>query len=429
MRREQVLFPALRYVAKRPWLARGLNPLLAPYNPFDPDRRSNPYPGYQLLRNEGPVMYHERLQGYIVSGYDEAEAVLRSPSVSVDRSGQLLTVRPYSQLDDDVMAFFSTWLISIDPPDHTRLRKLISRAFTPRSIELLEPGVANQTNELLDDLARRSADAALSPPASTSCRRSPTSSHSGDRTALGIPKSDWPWLKTISDEVVKFVDPLNGFDPERDEPSRSRVAHFGDLVEQRRIEPGDDLFSRLIAIEEDGDRLTRNELISMLSLVMGPATRPRRASSATPCSPSTPTPTLADCSCNAAISTRMPSKSSCDSTARCRSPSARRSNRSMSEAYASSPEATSPSCSEPPTVILGATIGPVICPRPPRPQAAVVRPRHPPLCRCGARPHGRPSRRHVLRSSLPWLLGRSRRDALEVDPHPAGPSSLPVFLD
>ncbi|MEZ5377336.1 MAG: cytochrome P450 [Acidimicrobiales bacterium] len=270
MRREQVLFPALRYVAKRPWLARGLNPLLAPYNPFDPDRRSNPYPGYQLLRNEGPVMYHERLQGYIVSGYDEAEAVLRSPSVSVDRSGQLLTVRPYSQLDDDVMAFFSTWLISIDPPDHTRLRKLISRAFTPRSIELLEPGVANQTNELLDDLARRSADAAL--PASVDVM--PTFADllpiQVIGQLLGIPKSDWPWLKTISDEVVKFVDPLNGFDPsEMNRLVRELSTYFGDLAEQRRIEPGDDLFSRLIAIEEDGDRLTRNELISMLSLVMG----------------------------------------------------------------------------------------------------------------------------------------------------------------
>ncbi len=270
MRREQVLFPLLRSVAKRDWLARGLTPLLAPFNPFDPERRTNPYPGYQLLRNEGPIVYHERLRGYIVTGYEECEAVLRSPDASVDRTDQLLSIRPYSQLDDDVMAFFNSWLISIDPPDHTRLRKLISRAFTPRSIEQLEPSVVALADELLDDLARRSADDDLPASVDVMATFADLLPIQVIGQMLGLPRDDWPWLKTVSDEVVRFVDPLNGFDPsEMNRLVRELSDYFTDLADQRRDAPGDDLLSRLIEIEEDGDRLTRNELVSMVSLVMG----------------------------------------------------------------------------------------------------------------------------------------------------------------
>ncbi len=270
MRREQVLFPVLRHIAKRPAMARALTPLLAPYNPFDPERRANPYPGYQRLRNEGPVMYHQRLRGYIVTGYDECEAVLRSPNASVDRSDQLLAIRPYNQLDDDVLAFFSTWLISIDPPDHTRLRRLISRAFTPRSIELLEPSVEAITEELLDDLARRSADPDLPASVDVMTTFADLLPIQVIGQLLGIPKDDWPWLKTVSDTVVTFVDPLNAFDP----GEMNRLVHdlsdyFMALADRRREEPADDLLSRLLEIEDDGDRLSRSELISMVSLVMG----------------------------------------------------------------------------------------------------------------------------------------------------------------
>ncbi len=270
MRREQVLFPVLRHVAKREWAARAMTPLLAPYNPFEPERRSNPYPGYQLLRNEGAAMYHRRLRSYIVTGYDECEAVLRSPAVSVDRSEQLLAIRPYTQLDDDVLAFFSNWLISIDPPHHTRLRKLISRAFTPRSIELLEPEVEALAMDLLDDLARPSADDQLPASVDVMTAFADLLPIQVVGQLLGIPKADWPWLKEVSDVVITFVDPLNAFGP----GEMNRLVHelsdyFMDLADQRRAAPTNDLISRLIEIEDDGDELTRSELISMVSLVMG----------------------------------------------------------------------------------------------------------------------------------------------------------------
>lgn len=268
MDRDQVLFPALRHVAKRTLLSTILNPLLAPYNPFSAERRVDPYPGYQQLRDIGPIMYHERLRVYLVTGYDEAEAVLRSPQTSVSLRTELLEYRPYSQLDPDVAEFFANWLIGIDPPDHTRLRKLVSRAFTPRSVEQLEPSVITITDELLADLADR---------ARARNESVDVMSYFADvlpirviGSMLGIPSQDWPWLKTVSDEVVKFIDPINGFDPRSMNARVHELSdYFMELVEQRRSDPADDLITRLIEAEAEGDKLTRTELISMVSLVMG----------------------------------------------------------------------------------------------------------------------------------------------------------------
>lgn len=268
MDRDQVLLPAIRHIAKRPLLSKALNPLLAPYNPFDAERRIDPYPGYQLLRNAGPVMYHERLRGFLVTGYEEVEAILRSPRVSVDRRTQMLEYRPYNQLDPEVAEFFSNWLIAIDPPDHTRLRRLVSRAFTPRSVERLEPSVIAITDELLDGLFReaRANDA----PIDVMTRFADVLPIHVIGSLLGIPAEDWPWLKEVSDEIVRFIDPINAFDPRS---MNARVhelsAYFMHLVDVRRNDPADDLITRLIEAEAEGDTLTRTELISMVSLVMG----------------------------------------------------------------------------------------------------------------------------------------------------------------
>jgi cytochrome P450 len=211
---------------------------------------------------------HQRLRGWIVSGYHECETVLRSTHSSVDRSETLQIFRPYSQLEPDVLEFFATWLIGIDPPDHTRLRKLVSRAFTPRSVEALEPEIRRIADTLLDDVERHSHES--SAPVDLMASYANVLPIQVIGTLLGIPAADWPWLKTVSDDIARFVDPITGFDAKVMNASvRELSDYFVDLLEQRRTQPSADLTGRLLEAEEAGDRLTRSELISMVALVMG----------------------------------------------------------------------------------------------------------------------------------------------------------------
>ena len=263
MRSEQVALPVLRFLNRRPRLAPVLDRLLAPYNPFDPQLDVDPYPTYERLRERGPIWWHGRMHTWVVTSYERCEEVLRSPVASVDRGDLFDVVRPWSQLEPEHRATFTSSILLTDPPDHTRLRKLVSRAFTPRTVERLEPRIAEIAEELVTKAAASDEvdlfEAVYAPLPIYVIGE-----------LLGIPEHDWPRLKGWSDELAKVIDPVNAFDPA--EMGRANAELFDaldDWIALRTAEPGDDLLSALLQVAvDDGSRLSREELRAMIAILM-----------------------------------------------------------------------------------------------------------------------------------------------------------------
>ena len=122
-------------------------------NPFADERFSWPYPMYDRMRADGPISYGRPYRQWFVFGYDEVQEVLRSPHTATAPVGELLlSTSRYRELTPAARSNFSRWLLINDPPNHTRLRAAVSRAFTPRQIERYEPLVQQVVGELVDRL-------------------------------------------------------------------------------------------------------------------------------------------------------------------------------------------------------------------------------------------------------------------------------------
>ena len=216
------------------------------------------------MRNKyGHVYYRKVFRQWFVVGYDEALELLRSPALSVGSAlNVLMDIRPYSQLSDEAKASFVRWLLFVDPPDHTRLRSLVQRAFTPNTIKAFEPRARAIADELLSKIANE---------------RSPDVVHGFTSPFpiyaigefLGLPAERWSWLKSVSDDIAGLVDPLHGFDAK---VVNTRVAelntYFTEVMEQRRVEPRDDLISVLVTAADDGEKLNNDELLAMLGFLL-----------------------------------------------------------------------------------------------------------------------------------------------------------------
>ncbi|MEL7157300.1 MAG: cytochrome P450 [Actinomycetota bacterium] len=264
MRAEQVLIPLIRKVAARPRVAGALLGRDRWGNPLDPTVMADPYVAIDRQIADGPIAYRRLYQQWFVLGYDEAREILHHDDVIA--SGQiemLLHVRPYSQMGDRARFLFRHLLPIVDPPTHTRLRALVSRAFSPRRIGDLESAVERMANDLLDALP---ADG-------------PIDLHAGFvvplpvnviATLLGVPEEQWPWVHQVTQVVIKLFDPFIDFDPaEIDAAVEDLFATYGAMADDRRRRPGDDLISTIVTKGDDGDELGPDELIAMIATLLG----------------------------------------------------------------------------------------------------------------------------------------------------------------
>ncbi|MEU1890180.1 cytochrome P450 family protein [Streptomyces pristinaespiralis] len=229
---------------------------------YGPDFTANPYPYYARLRESGPVHRVRGADGgefWLIVGHEEARAALGDPRLS--KSPATIGV---TMLDEQVIG---PNLLVLDPPDHTRLRKLVSREFTPRRAEALRPRVQRITDDLLDAMlpAGRAdlVDALAFPlPIIVICE------------LLGIPAADRDAFRTWSNEVVAPTSQEAGEDA-----VRQLVAYLDELIEDKRsTAPTDDLLSALVRslplpAEADGgaaedDRLSTAELRALAYLLL-----------------------------------------------------------------------------------------------------------------------------------------------------------------
>ena len=228
------------------------------YNPFLPEVRDDPYPTYRALREADPVHRSPFMGMWVLTRYKEAGFVLRDPRMSADRTR-------WEGFQASGGPAIMRSMLSSDPPDHTRLRTLVNKAFTPRVVESLRPQLEAIVDEALTTAARQGGlelidELAYPLPVTVIA------------DMLGVPPHDWPRFRQWSSALVAGLDPVPVFEAERTAAFlAAREALSGYLkgvVAERRRDMRDDLISRLIAVEEQGDVLSEQELITMLNLLL-----------------------------------------------------------------------------------------------------------------------------------------------------------------
>jgi cytochrome P450 len=215
-------------------------------NPFEEGFFDNPYRQYRRLREKAPV-HQSPIGPWSLLGYEECARLIRDPSLSVeDRNA---TVGPRD-------------ILNMDPPDHTRIRRLLSKAFTPRRIEELVDTTQSLVDTMLDGIEDRGRldvipDLAFPLPFAVISRM------------LGMPEDDSESVRDWSHTLVQVLEPMLA--PEElakvmiaGENLRGRVT---EVIEEKRKKPADDLLSALIAVEEQGDRLSEEELLDQVMLL------------------------------------------------------------------------------------------------------------------------------------------------------------------
>ncbi|MFD0267314.1 cytochrome P450 [Streptomyces sp. NPDC127106] len=235
-------------------------PILLPY--ADPAFRADPFPLYRQLREEGPVrraVIAGGLDAWLVTRYEDGLAALSDSRLSSDvrdaADQRLLQQLPETERD----SMLSNMLRS-DPPDHTRLRRLVSKAFTARRVAGMEPRIRSITDRLLDAVlpagrADLVADLALPLPVTVISE------------LLGVPVDDRHEFQHWTDRML-----MRGAEPPDpavvNEAWQHMRAYVTGLIRDKRAHPGDDLLSGLIAARDEEQQLTEDELIAMVFLLL-----------------------------------------------------------------------------------------------------------------------------------------------------------------
>ena len=228
--------------------------------PLDPRYIADPYPTYRKLREQDP--YHQsRLTGMlIVSRYEDVDAILRDHRRfrNSDRDWS-----PDSLVNTSIRRELTPSILSLDPPDHTRLRGLVNRAFTPRVMARMEDHVREMAHALLDEVGDSnefdlmSNLATLLPMVVIA-------------EMIGVPTNDRERFKTWSDRFARVLEPNLTAEEGRLvlETADEFERYFGPIIEERRRDPTEDLVSRLAQAEEDGQKLTNEETQVTLRLLL-----------------------------------------------------------------------------------------------------------------------------------------------------------------
>jgi len=236
------------------------------YNPFAPGFDVDPYPHYAALRARSRV-HANPLGLQVLSHFDDCFRLLRTPGTSVDDVNATNIVKPPIPADiPETLRGRTRSILTLDPPDHTRLRSLVSSAFTVRRIEQLRPRVQHLVAGLLDGLATA---AQAGEPVDLIAGYAFPLPFVVISELLGMPDGDRDQLRSWSHDMTNSIEPFT------DEPTLRRMVdaadnmlrHVDEAIEWKRRHPRDDLLSAMIAAEEDGDRLTQDELRDQVILL------------------------------------------------------------------------------------------------------------------------------------------------------------------
>jgi cytochrome P450 len=234
------------------------------FNPLSPDFIRDPYPSYDKLRTHAPVLHLPALNGYLVSRNADAALVLRDKRFGKDYVTRI-TRRGPEALNEPVYRAMGRWMLTQDPPDHTRLRGLVVKAFTARRVEDMRPKIQAIVDDSIDRVIGQGrmdliSDFAFRLPVIVIC------------DMLGIPETDREIFFKRERTGGRLLDPVPLSRAEIDEANAAHAnseAYFQRLFDLRRREPGDDLTTQLVQAEEAGSKLSNEELTANIILLFG----------------------------------------------------------------------------------------------------------------------------------------------------------------
>ena len=234
------------------------------FNPLSPDFIRDPYPSYDKLRTHAPVLHLPALNGYLVSRNADAALVLRDKRFGKDYVTRI-TRRWPEALNEPVYRAMGRWMLTQDPPDHTRLRGLVVKAFTARRVEDMRPKIQAIVDDSIDRVIGQGrmdliSDFAFRLPVIVIC------------DMLGIPETDREIFFKRERTGGRLLDPVPLSRAEIDEANAAHAnseAYFQRLFDLRRREPGDDLTTQLVQAEEAGSKLSNEELTANIILLFG----------------------------------------------------------------------------------------------------------------------------------------------------------------
>ena len=236
------------------------------YDPSDPATVADPYPALLALQRDDPAHWNPAVKAWILTRYEDVKACLAAQQMSVDRIRPFYEALPAAERDAlaELMRYLTLWLVFRDPPEHTRLRQLMGRAFTMRAVETLRPSIEEAVALLASRLPQGEPfdfvnDFAMQLPAYVIM------------DLLGVPRDRMFQLKSCSDRMQLFIGSARNA-PDKyaraAEGAHEMAAVFRTLIEERRAEPRDDLISALISSRDEDDALSEDELIAACMLVM-----------------------------------------------------------------------------------------------------------------------------------------------------------------
>jgi len=235
------------------------------FDPFAPGFADNPYPQYATMRERAPVYQHP-FGFWLLTSYDDVSWLLRAPGLSAEddnvAADSLLRQVREDLYGDAARRPSSLSMLDRDPPDHTRLRKLVSKAFTLRAIQALRPRITDLVDGMLDGMAAKGqvdlVDALAFPlPFSVIAEM------------LGTPPADHERIRQLTGTMVRSLEPVA--DPGlaqailAADDEMSQIA--ADMIAWKRANPADDLLTALIQAEDDGDALSDDELVAQTLLL------------------------------------------------------------------------------------------------------------------------------------------------------------------
>lgn len=236
------------------------------YRPNDPGVLADPFPLYGRLRDEDPVHWSPALKAWVLTRYEDVKRVCLDPEMSSDRLRPFFAKLPPSEAAQiaEVIRYLTLWMVFRDPPEHTRLRHLAARVFNVRAVHAFRPNIEALTAWLLERIGDREAFDFIA-------------EFAGPLPALvimdmlGVPRAELGQVKRMSDEMALFIGSTRD-SPEKyaraEAATRDMAGLFRELIRARRQAPQADLLTELIQAEEDGQRLSEDELVATCIILL-----------------------------------------------------------------------------------------------------------------------------------------------------------------
>lgn len=238
------------------------------WKPEDPATLADPYPLFRRMRDEDPCHWSPRLRSWVLTRYEDVKAVCmdKGDRLSSDRLRPFFASLPGEEARriGEIIRYLSLWMVFTDPPEHTRLRRLVGKVFSVPAMQGMRPQVEQIADWLLERIGERDefdfvADFAGPLPCLVIM------------ALLGVPRESLAQVKRMSDDMALFIGSSRTSPQKYDTAeaaTKEMAAFFRDLIAQRRREPREDILTQLVQLRDGEDRLTDDELVATCILLL-----------------------------------------------------------------------------------------------------------------------------------------------------------------